>query len=148
MRSTLKNFPTLISSEPCRDVVDAYFRRRLFPVFLILLLNITGARSAEIFYSSNASDAQKNGRCLKTSRRLFNSDPAEKWSMLISDDGNYAPTSMILNGVRFVRSRAVLPNVFISGREGDAPARGTPCSICAVGLAESHERHPMFDVRS
>ena len=34
--ATLKNSPTLFSSAPCRDVCDAYLRRRLFSIFSIL----------------------------------------------------------------------------------------------------------------
>lgn len=51
------------------------------------------ARAARTFFIVASLSTPKNGRCLKTLRLFFNSDPAEKWPMLIYNDGNSPVTS-------------------------------------------------------
>ena len=56
---TLKNCKTLISTAACRDVCDAYFRRCLFSVFAVLLINIKARAARKIFWCRFCLDAEK-----------------------------------------------------------------------------------------
>ena len=95
---------------PMLKNADAYFP--FFHFYYIFTL----ARAARKIFMVESLSTPKNGRCLKTLRRLFNFDPAEKWPMLIYADGNSRPTSSILKnnltiverlGVNYLRNEVL-----------------------------------------